>query len=172
MAIVLTLVALSLLFLWEENYGYQEGTQPSTPPGCDGRNEVPGAAVMGGKGVESNGSSKTNNGNGSDGKGDHDASRHGAAAEAAGMLGEGRAFGLRASVSAAWGCIVSDERVLLLGLVQSLFEGATYTFGELWCGVGSGGVPPSIQCGRFFQTRAVVGSPSFMCFGRICCYIY
>lgn len=37
---------------------------------------------------------------------------------------------LRKSVSMAWGCIVSDNRVLLLGMVQSLFEGGTFTFGE------------------------------------------
>lgn len=41
----------------------------------------------------------------------------------------GRAPGLRQSVSLAWGCIASDHRVLLLGFVQSLFEGGTFTFG-------------------------------------------
>lgn len=43
-----------------------------------------------------------------------------------------RAPGLGTSVALAWGCIRSDERVLLLGLVQSLFEGATFTFGGLY----------------------------------------
>lgn len=37
---------------------------------------------------------------------------------------------LSQSIKEAWTCILSDKAVFLLGSIQSLFEGAMYTFGK------------------------------------------
>lgn len=128
MAIALTLLSLSLLFLWEENYGY--GSGHSTPNGNNNNNAHVATATTIGHGsngskapaiAASNGQKETNSIDGEN--------------KDSGSAGQGLQGGpgLRQSVSLAWGCIMSDHRVLLLGLVQSLFEGGTFTFGEKCC---------------------------------------
>lgn len=141
MAIALTLLALALLMLWEENYGYVDkqqspvangssittngnGTAAATTTtttattstsanGKTGPKQAPASTTAVANGDSCNGSGHSCNGGVGAGE------------------GSGEMVGLRKSVSMAWGCIVSDHRVLLLGMVQSLFEGGTFTFGEL-----------------------------------------
>lgn len=167
MAIALTVLALSLLMLWEENYGYAHdaaagGTEPSGPQEQSGPEALPRAASGGekaailpaaggggpaaaapeadgghaidGKTLTANGGTKR--GDGGDGHaiggedGDQGAGLDGEGGLGVGAGGIGAGAGLRRSVSLAWRCIRSDPRVLLLGMVQSFFEGGTYTFGE------------------------------------------
>ncbi|CAM9149613.1 unnamed protein product [Ectocarpus sp. 8 AP-2014] len=146
-AIALTLLALSLLMLWEENYGYgEEGKAPVvangdevTTNGSNGRKEAPTSttadAVNGGGGDASVAAvapapgARQSNENGGRGNGD---SNGGGPCCSGGGGGGGGAPGLRKSVAMAWDCIVSDHRVLLLGMVQSLFEGGTFTFVFMW----------------------------------------
>ncbi|CAN0360361.1 unnamed protein product, partial [Ectocarpus fasciculatus] len=151
-AIALTLLALSLLMLWEENYGYgEEGKAPVvangdgvTANGSNGRKEAPASttadAVNGGGGDASvaavapapgaRQSCPSGNGGGNgDSNGGGPCSSGGGCG---GADGGGTAPGLRKSVAMAWDCIVSDHRVLLLGMVQSLFEGGTFTFVFMW----------------------------------------
>ncbi|CAM9531165.1 unnamed protein product [Scytosiphon promiscuus] len=82
-----------------------------------------------------------------------------------GRGGEGDAVGLRQSVSMAWGCIVSDHRVLLLGMVQSLFEGGTFTFVFMWVptlqGVLTDGVLPTGLIFSSFMVCITIGGVLF-----------
>lgn len=167
-AIALTLLALSMLMLWEENYGYGEEAQ-STPSAATkdgngklGRKEAPAsttadAAVSSGGGGAHNAAAATaaapgtgsitsalpassrngaephGNGAGTSSNGELCCNGDGRGFDVGGGGDGGAAPGWRKSVSMAWGCIVSDPRVLLLGMVQSLFEGGTFTFGEKEC---------------------------------------
>lgn len=168
-AIALTLLALSMLMLWEENYGYGDEGQSTAGRGASdtaakdgngvmlGRKEAPAsttadaavsnggggtcdtaatAAAVGGASAagvvpasSGNGAEAHGNGAGSSSNGGLCCNGDGGGG-CVGGGGGGGAPGLRKSVSMAWGCIVSDHRVLLLGMVQSLFEGGTFTFGE------------------------------------------
>ncbi|CAN0136093.1 unnamed protein product [Phaeothamnion confervicola] len=164
-ALVLTAAALAMLFAWTENYGAGHG-----PSAASGSSSTPSqgtaaaaeAAAARGNGKEAvkaaaagaarappkpaaNGhaGAPSNGGNGhGDGGGNGRSSSHG---ESCGISGGGG--GMAAGVAAAWRCVKSDPRVLLLGLVQSLFEGAMYTFVFMWVptlqGVAPGGKLPT-----------------------------
>ncbi|CAM9200633.1 unnamed protein product [Chrysoparadoxa australica] len=82
-AILLTIMALGLLFTWEENYGSGKNS-PSIGKAWQLREDSEPEPSF------------------------------------------------RESINLAGECIRSDSRVLLLGLVQSLFEGAMYTFVFMW----------------------------------------
>jgi MFS transporter, MFS domain-containing protein family, molybdate-anion transporter len=106
-AIALTALTLVLLLFWEENYGRAD-TCSSTSSDSKAEAAAVAAAV---NGIES-----TSNGSSAAAHKHHDS--------------EEQSF--RASVASAWHCITADGRVLLLGLIQSLFEGAMYTFVFMW----------------------------------------
>lgn len=166
---MLTLLALSLLLLWEENYGYahdthvspkskeqgaaagakeglgphgnwtademmaaQEVTSPPSNAGKGARAPVLAVRITGANGESNrhpgNGKLLPRNG-GVNGRSSGSGETPGLdGANGGTSVGMG---GLRRSVALAWRCIISDRRVLLLGMVQSLFEGGTYTFGEI-----------------------------------------
>lgn len=165
-AIALTLLALSLLLLWDENYGYDQGSSRSASEEIVGRDApdadrsdslrtrasarkrgtATAAAATAAKtngGGKGNGFQDVRNGNEkarpmSEGA---NVSPNGVLKEGQGVDKDGRdrseaggkdgdGVGLRESMMVAWRCIASDQRVLTLGLVQSFFEGGTYTFGE------------------------------------------
>ncbi|KAG5186125.1 hypothetical protein JKP88DRAFT_269617 [Tribonema minus] len=135
-AIALTVIALVLLLFWRENYG-----------GCDDA-AVGAAAAAAAEAAHVNG--------------------NGAAAAAAPDGGGGAADSghrhhqsLRSSIAAAYRCIATDARVLLLGLVQSLFEGAMYTFVFMWVptlmAVAPGGRLPTGLVFSSFMVCVTVG---------------
>jgi MFS transporter, MFS domain-containing protein family, molybdate-anion transporter len=106
-AIALTALTLVLLLFWEENYGRADSCSSSS---SDSKAEAAAvAAAVNGIESSSNGSSAA-------------AHKHHDSGEQS----------FRASVASAWRCITADGRVLLLGLIQSLFEGAMYTFVFMW----------------------------------------
>lgn len=119
--------------MWEENYGYGEEistTSEAFTASATGNNG--GASTDDGEECSSTTAETStkataaNGANGANGNGVHNSE----GGKGVRVGGDGRAPGLRESISLAWRCIVSDDRVLLLGLVQSLFEGGTFTFGE------------------------------------------
>eukprot|EP00903_Cladosiphon_okamuranus_P018949 g17426.t1 len=187
-AIALTLLALSMLMLWEENFGYGEGTRsaPSGGPtdgnGKLGRKEAPASSTAdatvsnGGGGahdtaaaatapgaISTAGALQASSGNGAEpyDNGDQCCNEDGGGCD----VGGGGAPGLRKSVSMAWGCIVSDHRVLLLGMVQSLFEGGTFTFVFMWVptlqGVLQGDVLPTGLIFSSFMVCITIGGVLF-----------
>ncbi|EKX35984.1 hypothetical protein GUITHDRAFT_50886, partial [Guillardia theta CCMP2712] len=67
----------------------------------------------------------------------------------------------------AWMCIVNDKRILLLGLIQSFFEGAMYTFVIMWvptlAGMVPGGEKGKMDFAAFSQGQGWIFSSMMVC---------
>ncbi|CAM9632541.1 unnamed protein product [Pylaiella littoralis] len=197
-AIALTLLAMALLMMWDENYGYGEEARNSSANGTGSgatngnrkitRKEAPASTTAdalvtngGGETCDIAGAAATatvgkssvvpsySNGTGAMGNGDDGDNNSRLCCNGDGDVGGGDVGewvpSLRKSVSMAWGCIVSDNRVLLLGMVQSLFEGGTFTFVFMWVPtlkeVVPGGVLPTGLIFSSFMVCITIGGVLF-----------